>query len=84
MKLYNSQLVLYIPTHANGNAYHKDCEVGIVFEEKENGVFVMYIRNGIVQHTAELTDKKNLKIISFVGNFIFNLNTFQYKLIDID
>lgn len=55
---------------------------GIVFEQRENNASVRYIRNGILQHTAECTDIKNLRILSFSKKF--NLNLREWKLEKID
>jgi hypothetical protein len=54
--------VTYVPNHANGDREHKDSEQGIVssVNEVRGIVFVKYIRNGILQQTAEGTDPSNL------------------------
>ena len=52
--------VIYVPTHAEGNINHPDCEYGIVKSWNKRGIFVNYVRNGIPQMTAELTDPRDL------------------------
>lgn len=52
--------VIYVPTHANGDINHPDCEYGIVSSWNNRGIFVKYVRNGIPQMTAELTDPNDL------------------------
>ncbi len=52
--------VRYIPPHANGYFFHKDCEEGVVSSVDDHYVFVYYMRNGILQQTAAATNPKNL------------------------
>jgi len=47
--------VVYIPRHANNDPTHKDCEIGEVSSIRNGKVYVKYMRNGILQETAELT-----------------------------
>ena len=47
--------VTYYPAHTRYNPMHKDTENGIVSSVTETAVFVKYIRNGILQSTAENT-----------------------------
>ena len=35
-------VVLYIPTHANGDSFHPDCDKGFVTSKNEQYVFVRY------------------------------------------
>jgi len=37
--------VTYVPTHANGNASHKDCEGGTIMSWNDRGVMVNYVKN---------------------------------------
>lgn len=53
-------LVRYIPSHANGDPTHKDCENGIVSSVNYKYVFVKYIRNNIVNTTAAATEPDQL------------------------
>jgi hypothetical protein len=48
--------VIYVPRHADGDINHPDCEYGIVKEIALNGIFVNYVRKGIPQTTAQLTN----------------------------
>ena len=50
--------VIYVPTHANGDINHKDCEYGIIKSWNSTGIFVNYVRNGIPQMTAQHTRPK--------------------------
>ena len=43
--------VTYVPTHANGNAGHPDCEQGVIIEIKKNHVMVLYCKSRTVQST---------------------------------
>lgn len=36
--------VLYVPTHANGDTQHKDCEVGIIWSWNDRSIFVRYMK----------------------------------------
>ena len=47
--------VTYAPPHSNGDIKHPDCEQGIIKNVTDNGAFVNYYRNGIIQQTAQLT-----------------------------
>ena len=40
--IYIGQRVRYIPSHARGDAFHKDCEDGIVRNINDKFVFVVY------------------------------------------
>lgn len=43
MKTYEKeQLVTYVPTHANGNINHEDCERGRVTSQNAHYVFVRF------------------------------------------
>lgn len=61
--------VRYIPTHANGDSSHKDCENGIVtsVNDKKTLIFVKYYRNGMLQNTAELTSPIYLLLVKKGG-----------------
>ena len=37
--------VTYIPTHANGQVGHPDCELGVISSWNDGGVFVNYVYN---------------------------------------
>ena len=52
--------VIYVPRHAHGDINHPDCEYGIVKEIALNGIFVNYVRKGIPQMTAQLTNPRFL------------------------
>jgi len=52
--------VIYVPTHANGDINHPDCEYGIVKSWNKKAIFVNYVRNGIPQMTAEATNPRDL------------------------
>ena len=39
---YQGQRVKYIPQHANGDAAHPDCEMGIIKSYRDNYVMVRY------------------------------------------
>lgn len=54
--------VRYIPNHAYGDINHSDCENGIVKNVGTKFVFVNFIRNGILQETAQAVDPNNLII----------------------
>lgn len=54
--------VRYVPRHAHGDLTHKDVENGIVKSTNDKYVFVNYIRNGILQETAQATDPRDLLI----------------------
>lgn len=60
--------VIYVPNHAfvNGKPTfnHKDCEYGIIKSANDTFVFVNYVRQGIVQSTAQATDPRNLFLLS--------------------
>ncbi len=43
--------VTYVPTHADGNAGHKDCEKGVVIRVSDTHVFVLYNIGRNVQAT---------------------------------
>ena len=43
--------VTYVPTHANGNAGHADCEQGVIVEIREDVVMVLYCKGRTVQAT---------------------------------
>ncbi len=43
--------VTYVPTHANGNAGHEDCEQGVIVGIQENNVRVLYCKGRSVQST---------------------------------
>jgi hypothetical protein len=54
--------VVYVPTHAQTipMTWSKDAEPGIVKRCNEHTVFVNYIKNGILQETAQGTDPNDL------------------------
>jgi hypothetical protein len=52
--------VIYVPTHAEGNLNHLDCEYGTVSSWNDKFIFVKYVRNGIPQMTAQATDPRDL------------------------
>ena len=43
--------VTYVPGHANGNAGHKDCELGVIVGISEDTVKVLYCKSRTVQFT---------------------------------
>ena len=43
--------VTYIPSHANGNAGHPDCEQGVIIDRTETTVKVLYCKGRTVQST---------------------------------
>ena len=51
------QAVRYIPTHAHGDANHRDCENGIVTSMNDKIVFVLYNPEG---STSQATNPDNL------------------------
>lgn len=60
MKIENTELnidkhylnpVTYIPTHANGNAGHVDCEQGVIVKLNENTVSVLFCNSRTTQRT---------------------------------
>jgi hypothetical protein len=55
-----SEGVRYVPSHAQGNIMHPDCENGIVSSINSKVVFVRYIRNNVLQETAQETDPRDL------------------------
>lgn len=42
MKFEAGMQVVYVPRHANNDANHPDCEVGVVFSVTDRFVFVQY------------------------------------------
>lgn len=52
--------VKYIPTHANGNLSHPDCEEGTVSSQNKTGVFVHYDNS---PNQSKLTYRENLVLI---------------------
>lgn len=52
--------VIYIPAHAHGNLKHEDCEYGEISSFNDKFIFVKYIRNGILQKTAQATRYEDL------------------------
>lgn len=52
--------VIYIPTHAEGNINHPDCEYGTISSWNDTYIFVKYVKNGIPQMTAQATDPRDL------------------------
>ena len=46
--------VTYVPTHAEGNTSHPDCEVGRIRSWNNNGVFVDYMRNVCMTSFSDL------------------------------
>lgn len=52
--------VIYVPTHANGDLNHEDCEYGKISSFNDKFIFVKYIRNGIFQQTAQATRPEDL------------------------
>lgn len=60
MKIENKELdmmknnldkVTYVPSHANGNAGHPDCEQGVIIGFNKLGVRVLYSKSRTVQMT---------------------------------
>ena len=43
--------VTYIPSHAKGNAGHKDSQTGVIINFNDTDVFVMYCNSRTVQGT---------------------------------
>lgn len=43
--------VTYIPSHAKGNAGHKDCQPGVIIRITSEAVFVLYCNTRTVQST---------------------------------
>ena len=60
------QRVIYIPTHAKDDPYHKDCQKGVVKSTNEKYVFVLYdnsimtMLSGNEPYTAQATNPNNL------------------------
>jgi len=52
--------VIYVPKHAKKNLTHSDCEHGVVSSFNDKFIFVKYIRNGILQSTAQATSPEDL------------------------
>lgn len=52
--------VRYVPTHAEGNPSHQDCENGIVSSTNSKYVFVKYIKNNVLQETSAATLPEDL------------------------
>ena len=50
------QAVRYIPSHAEGDANHKDCENGIVTSINDNFVFVIYNLEGSTSQATRPND----------------------------
>ena len=48
--------VTYVPNHADGNAGHKDCELGVIIRWDDERVFVLYCKS----RTIQSTDPSNL------------------------
>lgn len=48
--------VTYVPSHAEGNANHKDCQRGVIISVKPSGIFVLYCSTRVTQ----LTNPDNL------------------------
>ena len=44
--------VTYVPSHADGNAGHPDCEQGVIIRWGEGVVHVLYCTSRTVQATA--------------------------------
>ena len=61
--------VRYVPTHANGDTKHKDCENGVVSSVNDKWVFVKYnnlmciMTTGDEPYTAQATDPTELVIL---------------------
>ncbi len=61
--------VLYIPSHANGDAKHKDCQRGVVSSINNSFVFVKYdclartMVTGDEPYTAQATNPNDLTLI---------------------
>jgi hypothetical protein len=52
--------VIYVPSHAEGNLNHRDAERGVISSFNDTYVFVKYIRQGILQETAQATRYEDL------------------------
>jgi len=46
--------VTYVPNHANGNAGHIDCELGVIINITEKAVFVLYCKSRTIQSTNSI------------------------------
>lgn len=61
--------VRYVPTHANGDIKHQDCENGVVSSVNDRVVFVKYnnlmciMTTGDEPYTAQATDPSDLVIV---------------------
>lgn len=59
-------MVRYVPTHANGDTKHKDCQNGVVSSVNDCFVFVKYdnlictMTSGDEPYTAQATDPDDL------------------------
>lgn len=66
MELSKGVKVRYIPTYANGDKNHPDCEDGVVSLVKGNNIFVKYnnamciMVTGDESYTAQRTDLSDL------------------------
>jgi hypothetical protein len=45
-------LIVYIPTHADGDIFHKACEVGVVTSLTDKRIFAKYYKFGIILNTT--------------------------------
>ena len=60
--------VRYVPTHAEGDVYHRDCEPGVVttVREDSNGL-VVFVWYGSRSHTSARTSVTDLVICDVEG-----------------
>ncbi len=55
-----TEVVIYVPTHAKGDMFHKDVELGIIKSLNDKSAFVNYYLRGILQETAQSTTLTDL------------------------
>ena len=58
MNLKQGTQIIYVPTHANGDIHHQDCEAGFVAHETTlpgNAIFCRYWVNGSVPRRLRTT-----------------------------
>lgn len=58
--------VIYIPLHAQGDATHRDCKIGIITNANEVNVFVRYCRldqfgRASIKHQSVATHPQDLR-----------------------
>jgi len=68
-KFIKGKRVKYIPTHAEGNKKHPDCESGVVSSKNDKYIFVKYdnlmctMVTGDEPYTAKATDPHDLVLL---------------------